>query len=65
MNCKGFEGSSHDIIEVLSQCLFGGTEESHEKPVQVVYWPQFEPSPWWIQAWSITLCHSPDPLTMR
>lgn len=30
MNCKGFGGSCHGIIEVLLQCLFGGTEESHE-----------------------------------
>jgi hypothetical protein len=30
MNYKGFEGNSHGIIEVLLQCLFVGTEESHE-----------------------------------
>jgi len=30
MNCKEFERSSHGIIEVLLQCLLGGTGESHE-----------------------------------
>jgi len=30
MSCKGFEGNTHGIMEVLLQCLFGGTEESHE-----------------------------------
>jgi len=60
MNCKGFEGSFHGIIEVLLQCLFFRNWGKPWKSVQVVYWPQFEPSPWWIQAWSITWCHSPD-----
>jgi hypothetical protein len=29
---KNFEGSSYDVIRVLSQHLHGGTEENHDKP---------------------------------
>jgi hypothetical protein len=65
MNCKGFEGSFHGIIEVLLQYVFFRNLGKPWKSVQVAYWPQFEPSPWWIQAWSITWCRSPDLVTMR
>jgi hypothetical protein len=30
MNWKDMEGDSHDLIEVLTQSLFGGTDENNE-----------------------------------
>jgi hypothetical protein len=34
-NGKDLEGTSHNLIKVLSQYFPGGTEENHEKPQSV------------------------------
>jgi hypothetical protein len=38
LNGKGFEGSILDLIEVISQCMPGETEENRENFIQDSQW---------------------------
>jgi hypothetical protein len=51
---KDFEGTSHDLTEVLFWHLFGGTEENHEDLRITGVLAKIQTTISWIQVWSIT-----------